>query len=118
MSITVDRSAKSTAAPAAAPPKSAVRPALPARGRSVGRNGSHSELSSHGRAPTQAAAGACLFSHTARRVGKRGFNRMTGSSRHVVTVGVAARRPDGTRVETRERAVRLCAARSPSAGSI
>ena len=80
MRITVDRSAKSNAAPAAAPPKGAVRPALPARGRSVGRNRSHaptggwvtSELSSHSRAPTQAAAGTCLFSEYVRRVGSEG----------------------------------------------
>src|SRR5690348_16613801 len=112
MRITVDRSAKSNAAPAAAPPKGAVRPALHACGRSVGRGGSHTptgvwvnlELSSHGRAPTQAAAGTCLLSP--RGEWEARVHCMNEARTHDVTVGVAARHPDGTRAVTRERAAR------------
>jgi len=123
--MTVDRSTKSTAAPAtAAPPKGAVGQALPACGRSVDRGGSHAptgawvnlELSSHGRAPTQAAAGTCLLS--SRGEWEARVHCMTERRTHVVTVGVAARRPDGTRAVTRERAARKPgAARSAGASS-
>ncbi len=119
MRITVDRSAKSTSAPAtAAPPKGAVESALPACGRSVDRGGSHTptgawvnlELSSHGRAPTQAAAGTCLLSSRGEWEAK--VHCMSERRTHDVTVGVAARHPDGTRAVTRERAARSRARRA------